>query len=115
MREWITQIRRGILELCLLILLYAKESYGYEIVQSLQEIEELAVSESTVYPILSRLRKDGYLKVKTLPSSDGPPRRYFSLTRIGQTYLREMNDYWQDLIKSIESLKNSAKQEEIAK
>jgi PadR family transcriptional regulator, regulatory protein PadR len=115
MREWITQIRRGILELCLLNLLHAKESYGYEIVQSLQEIEELAVSESTVYPILSRLRKDGYLKVKTLPSSDGPPRRYFSLTRIGQTYLREMNDYWQDLIKSIESLKKTAKQEEIAK
>ena len=112
MREWISQIRRGLLELCLLNLLDSSESYGYEIVQHLQEIEELAVRESTVYPILSRLRKDGYLKVRTLPSSDGPPRRYFSLTGVGSSLMNEMNSYWEALSTSIERLRRPVKHEE---
>ena len=78
MQEWIRQFRKGLLELCVLNLLAARESYGYEVVRSLEEFEELAVSESTLYPILARLRKDGYLKVRTGPSQSGPPRRYFS-------------------------------------
>ncbi len=73
MDSWITQLRKGLIELCVLNLLEQGESYGYEILQALQEIEELVVTDSTVYPILSRLRKDGCLKVQVKPSSSGPP------------------------------------------
>jgi len=102
MKEWVTQLRRGLMEFCLLNLLRNGESYGYEIVQRLREIEELAVSESTVYPILSRLREEGYLTVRTAPSPGAPPRRYFSLTRLGESYVREMNDYWDGLTEAVD-------------
>jgi PadR family transcriptional regulator PadR len=107
MRDWVSQLRRGLLELCLLNLLERGESYGYEIVKRLEEIEELSVTESTVYPILSRLRRDGYLKVRSVPSPGGPPRRYFSLTRPGRSYLRQLNDYWDDLGAAIQRLRST--------
>lgn len=105
MKEWVSQLRRGLLEFCLLNLLRRGESYGYEIVQRLRAVEELSVTESTVYPILSRLRRDGYLKVRSVPSPGGPPRRYFSLTRLGSSYLEGMNRYWADLTAAIERLR----------
>jgi PadR family transcriptional regulator PadR len=104
LREWVTQLRKGLLELCVLNLLSGGESYGYEIVQRLKSVEALAVTESTVYPILSRLRKDGHLKVRSEPSPGGPPRRYFCLTRLGRAYLGEMNTYWGELVSAIASL-----------
>ena len=113
MKVWITQLRRGLLEFCLLNLLKHGRNYGYQIVQQLEQIEELSVSESTVYPILARLKQEGYLKVKAVPSPGGPPRRYFSLTQIGESYVSEMNRYWENLLKAIERLKNQKKEEAI--
>ena len=108
MKDWVSQLRRGLLELCLLNLLGRGESYGYEIVQRLQAVEELSVTESTVYPILSRLRRDGYLKVRSVPSPGGPPRRYFALTRLGRSYRNGMNEYWRDLTAAIERLQSGS-------
>jgi PadR family transcriptional regulator PadR len=105
MKTWVTQLRKGLLEFCILSLLERHESYGYELVQRLREIESLFVTESTVYPILSRLRKDGYLTVKAVSSNEGPPRRYFSLTVLGKRRLEEMNRYWQELNDSIQKIK----------
>jgi PadR family transcriptional regulator PadR len=106
MDSWITQLRKGLIELCILNLLARGESYGYELLQALQGIEELVVTDSTVYPILSRLRKDGCLKVQVKPSSSGPPRRYFSLTTLGKQRAREMNLYWNNLQMAISQLKS---------
>ncbi|MEE9369777.1 MAG: PadR family transcriptional regulator [Pontiella sp.] len=100
-----TQLRKGLMEFCILNLLQHGESYGYEILQSLQKIEELVVTDSTVYPILSRLKKDGYLKVQVKPSSSGPPRRYFSLTALGRQRVQEMNTYWGNLNNGIRKLR----------
>ena len=105
MSTWVTQLRKGLIEFCVLNLLTRGESYGYEILQSLEQIEELVVTDSTVYPILSRLRKDGYLKVQVKPSSSGPPRRYFSLTALGQQRVKEMNLYWNNLQTAIDDLR----------
>lgn len=105
MSTWVTQLRKGLIEFCILNLLTKGESYGYEILQSLEQIEELVVTDSTVYPILSRLRKDGYLKVQVKPSSSGPPRRYFSLTVLGQQRVKEMNLYWNNLQTAIDDLR----------
>jgi len=104
MNAWIVQLRKGLLELCVLNLLEHGESYGYEIIQGLQKLEELSVSESTLYPILSRLRKDGLLKVRAVASQEGPPRRYYALTATGMRRIREMNDYWGALNQSISRL-----------
>lgn len=91
---WITQLRKGLLEYCVLLYLSRNESHGYEIVQALKEVDELAVSESTVYPILARLRDEKLLKSRDVPSDAGPPRRCFSLTAMGRVRLAEMNEYW---------------------
>lgn len=98
------------MELCILTLLQQGESYGYEILQSLQNIEELVVTDSTVYPILSRLRKDGCLKVQVKPSTSGPPRRYFSLTALGRQRVQEMNLYWNNLQTAIANLQTGDSQ-----
>ncbi len=107
--SWITQWRKGLLEYCILLVLSRGESYGYEIVQALQDEDVLAVSESTVYPILSRLRAERFLKVRDVPSASGPPRRYFALTSLGRVRLSEMNGYWQVLSQAMKQLQQRAK------
>ena len=99
------QMRKGVLEYCVLLVLRRGESYGYELVQALQASDDLAVSESTVYPILARLKQEGYLKARDVPSAAGPPRRYFSLTPRGKVRLSEMNAYWPVLMSALEKLK----------
>ena len=105
MNEWVVQLRKGLLELCVLNVLRRGESYGYRIVQDLKQIEELAVTESTVYPILNRLRRDNYLRVRAVPSNEGPPRRYYALTAPGRRRAAEMYDYWRSLVEAVERLK----------
>jgi len=103
--SWITQLRKGLLEYCVLTVLSRGESYGYEIVSALGKIAEFAVSESTVYPILARLRQEKFLKVRDVPSELGPPRRYFSLTAIGKVRLAEMNHHLKKIDLAVSQLK----------
>ncbi len=99
------------MEYCILCVLRRGDNYGYEIVQALRAIEALAVSESTVYPILTRLREEGFLKVRDVPSPSGPPRRYFSLTALGRVRLVQMDSYWQLLVSAMNQLRTSSNQE----
>ena len=94
---------------CVLLVLRQGENYGYEIVQALKRIEDLAVSESTIYPILGRLKAEGFLKDRDVPSPAGPPRRYFSMTPRGKVRLAEMNAYWRGLTQALEQLKGDRK------
>lgn len=103
---WITQMRKGLIELCALRLLRRGESYGYEIVQRLRERPALAVSESTVYPVLARLREEGYLQTRDLPSASGPPRRYYALTPRGRARLAELNAYYEALVEDLRQLES---------
>lgn len=80
------------------------EAYGYEILQRLGRAEGLAITESTVYPILARLAKEGLLIVRAAPSPSGPPRRYYRLTPLGQARLREMAVYWREIWHSVNAL-----------
>lgn len=95
--RWIAQMRKGVVELCVLAVLEEKEGYGYGIVRDLQEVEALAFTESTVYPVLARLTKDRFLKVRVVDSPDGPRRRYYALTAAGRRRLAEMRIYWRAL------------------
>lgn len=109
MNTWITQLRKGLLEFLILSVITGGETYGYELIQRLKEIDSIPLSESTVYPILERLRSDGYLRTRSEPSPNGPARRYYSLSSLGQHRMNEMNGYWDHLCKSIESLRDSMK------
>jgi len=71
--------------------------HGYEMVQKLKGIKGLKVREGNIYPILARLQIDGLVKSDTKPSEDGPPRKYFALTKSGRKILSNMNEHW-DLI-----------------
>jgi PadR family transcriptional regulator PadR len=104
MKGWITQLRKGLLEFLTLNILNQGESYGYEIVQNMKSFEGMDITESTVYPILARLKKEGYAQVRTGPSPGGPPRRYFSLTPKGKARVAGMNQYWKTLNQSIEQI-----------
>lgn len=104
MRAWIAQMRKGLVELCVLAALRGREAYGYEILQHLAEADCLAFGESTVYPVLARLAQDGMIKVRVAPSPAGPPRRYYRLTSIGEARLREMLAYWQEVQLQIDKL-----------
>jgi PadR family transcriptional regulator PadR len=99
--SWISQIRKGLVELCVLAILSRGEAYGYSILRQLEEYPGLAFKESTLYLVLGRLKKEGLVSVRTGPSESGPPRRYFKLTASGKRRLQDMRHYWDDTNKAI--------------
>ena len=103
--NWSTQLRKGMLELCILNSIRGSSLYGYDIVRKLRDIQGLVISEGTIYPILSRLRREGFVCSSIQESSEGPPRKYYELTEKGQKILRQMNNYWQDIRNGTDSLK----------
>ena len=107
--NWSTQLLKGMLELCLLNAIKGSSLYGYQIVRKLCEIPGLVISEGTVYPILSRLKREGFVKTTIAESTEGPPRKYYQLTEKGQATLKRMNRYWQDIKTGTDSLKGEEK------
>ena len=105
---WITQIRKGLLEFCILSILEASEHYGYAIVERLKEAEVMSVSQGAVYPVLHRLRRQGYVNSSLAASDKGPRRRYFSLTDEGRKRLAEMREHWDHLTHGIEQLSDGS-------
>jgi PadR family transcriptional regulator PadR len=99
--EWNSQMRRGLLELCVLALLEKQPNYGYEIVTRLAQAPNLTASEGTVYPLLRRLRKVGWLETYWEESDAGPPRQYYRLSPEGREYLKALRKEWSQLIASV--------------
>jgi PadR family transcriptional regulator PadR len=97
MEEWNSQLRRGVLELCILALIETEPRYGYEIVTRLGDAPQLAAGEGTIYPLLRRLKKDGLVDTFWQESAAGPPRQYYRLTETGRTVLGSMRSEWQQL------------------
>jgi len=90
----IAQLRRGTLQYCVLALLAEEERYGFDLVKALSEVEGMVTSEGTIYPLLSRLRRDGLVETSWRESTAGPPRRYYRLTAAGQMALDEFIREW---------------------
>ena len=104
---WISQLRKGVMEYCVLLSLRGGETgenYGYRIVQRLRE-SGMDVGESTVYPILARLVKEGALRVEIREGEGGPTRRCFRLSAAGRARLAAMEAYWPEVGKGIERLR----------
>lgn len=95
--NWTVQVRKGVLELCILNALGEKERYGYELVKTLVAIPGLGVTEGTLYPLLSRLRVQGFITARLEESSEGPARKYYALTKEGRKIMGAMNAYLQEL------------------
>ena len=90
----IAQMRKGTLQYCVLALLADEERYGFDLVRGLAETDGMVTSEGTIYPLLSRLRRDGLVETTWRESSSGPPRRYYRLTKAGRGALDGFIDEW---------------------
>ena len=90
----LAQMRRGTLQYCVLSLLADEERYGFDLVRCLAEMDGMVTSEGTIYPLLSRLRRDGLVESTWRESSFGPPRRYYRLTKAGRAALEGFRLEW---------------------
>mgnify|MGYP001141741064 CR=1 FL=1 len=103
--EWKSQIRRGTLEFCILAMISNQDRYGYEIMSELEKWPILSAKESTIYPLLRRLLKEGFLSSFWQDSAEGlPPRKYYSMTENGREYLRAMSVEWENLINAVKAM-----------
>lgn len=96
------QFKKGVLNLCVLVLLDKQDRYGYELVQKISD--QISISEGSVYPLLRRLTKEGYFTTYLQESTEGPPRKYYKLTDVGRTYLHEQVKEWQSFSEGVNTL-----------
>src|SRR4051794_9573805 len=90
----LAQMRRGVLQYCVLALLAEEERYGFDLVRALSEVDGMVTSEGTIYPLLSRLRRDGLVETTWRESTQGPPRRYYRATGSGRAALATFAQEW---------------------
>jgi PadR family transcriptional regulator PadR len=107
--HWLAQMRKGTLELCMLALLANQERYGYQIAQGLAESGGLAVGEGTIYPLLSRLQREGLVSAAWRESPAGPPRKYYRLTSAGSQLLGSKIQAWQQLSQAVDGILEEAR------
>lgn len=93
------QLKKGVLELCVLSVLSEKECYGYELVNEISK--NIQISDGTIYPILRRLTQEGYFTTYLKESQEGPPRKYYRLTELGKKTKEEWTKEWFDFVKSV--------------
>ena len=108
LNNWRIQLRKGLLDIAVLNLLQRDRRHGYEMAQTLKQIQGLALREGNIYPVLARLQIDGLVSSQTETSADGPPRKYFKLTETGLEALADMNSHWDQIIESIETIKGGS-------
>src|SRR6478672_6351926 len=99
------QMRKGVLEFCILCVLNGKDAYNSEILDTLKNAKLLVV-EGTVYPLLTRLKNDGLLNYRWEESTSGPPRKYYGLTETGQIFLKELDGTWTELSDAVQLITN---------
>lgn len=102
-----TQLLKGVLEGCVLSIIADHEVYGYELVQILKSYGFTTIVAGTVYPLLQKLEKQKCIKSKTLPSLDGPDRKYFFITKEGLLSLQEFENQWKGLVNKVNQIVRS--------
>lgn len=99
------QMRKGVLEFCILSILSKNDAYATDILNKLKE-SELIVVEGTLYPLLSRQKNAGLLSYRWEESTQGPPRKYYTITEKGKEVLKELDAAWKNLIDAVDSIVN---------
>ncbi|BFP39366.1 PadR family transcriptional regulator [Muricauda sp. SCSIO 64092] len=100
------QMRKGVLEYCILSILRENDKYASEILGALKDAKMLVV-EGTIYPLLTRLKNAGLLNYRWEESTSGPPRKYYALTETGQLFLKELNGTWDELRNAVNLVTNN--------
>lgn len=95
-----SQMRKGILEYCILAIISRNEVYASDILETLKTAE-IVVVEGTVYPLLTRMKNEGLLSYRWQESTGGPPRKYYSLTDDGRTLLNQLSNEWQSICQAV--------------
>ena len=99
------QMRKGVLEMCILSLLSEKDMYVSDILEAMKGVKLLVV-EGTLYPLLMRLKNENFLTYRWEESKMGPPRKYYRITENGKTFLDDLKKSWQELIESVNIILN---------
>lgn len=99
------QMRKGVLEFCILSVLKEKDAYTSEIMETLKDAKLLVV-EGTIYPLLTRLKNDELLNYRWEESTSGPPRKYYGLTEKGHAFLSELAGTWDELSNAVNQITN---------
>lgn len=97
-----TQFKKGVLELCVLVLLDRKDCYGYEMVDEISK--SISISEGTIYPLLKRLKKEKMVTSYLKESQDGPPRKYYKITDLGKERKANMVVEWDEFAIGVNNL-----------
>ncbi|MEE4215757.1 MAG: PadR family transcriptional regulator [Bacteroidales bacterium] len=100
------QMRKGILEYCILLVISGNSCYASDIINKLKEAKVIVV-EGTLYPLLTRQKNAGLLSYRWEESSQGPPRKYYELTESGREYLAELDKSWDELVESVKFIRKS--------
>ena len=100
-----SQMRKGILEYCILSIIDKGECYASDILEQMKEAK-LIVVEGTLYPLLTRLKNAGFLNYKWEESKSGPPRKYYSLTQEGKDFLKSLSETWDELSGAVQIIRN---------
>ncbi len=106
--SWVSQIRKGVVEIVILGLLAHTRMYGSQLVEELSAHQELAISAGTVYPLLARLKKAGLIDSTWEESPVGPPRKYYRLTTEGERELAGMRTAWSSVSRAVDSILKEA-------
>lgn len=101
------QMRKGVLELCILSILSRGDAYTTDLINKLKDAQMIVV-EGTLYPLLTRQKNAGLLNYRWEESPQGPPRKYYSLTIEGKEYLAELKDGWEKLIETVNAISNNS-------
>lgn len=96
------QFKKGALDLCVMALLSKKDCYGFELASTVSEY--IDISEGTVYPLLKRLKDDHLVDTYLQESSEGPPRKYYTLTNSGKQHFASMLQQWRDFVRGVEKI-----------
>ncbi|MDI3526302.1 MAG: PadR family transcriptional regulator, regulatory protein PadR [Tenuifilum sp.] len=98
------QMRKGVLELCVLTLLSRGDAYANDLINQLKAAKMIVV-EGTIYPLLTRQKNAGLLNYRWEESPQGPPRKYYTLTEKGKQYLAELNSGWDELVELVDTIR----------
>lgn len=97
------QMKKGVLEFCILSIISGKEVYASDILDELKT-SKLIVVEGTLYPLLTRLKNEGLLSYRWEESKSGPPRKYYEITEIGKSVLKELDNSWKELVNAVDNI-----------
>jgi PadR family transcriptional regulator, regulatory protein PadR len=100
------QMRKGVLEYCILLILSKQDAYASDLINMLKE-SEMIVVEGTLYPLLTRQKNAGLLAYRWEESTQGPPRKYYTITELGKQFLKDLDQGWDELIQAVQKIREN--------